>query len=69
MTIQEHVGQYNIIGTNQDDSNHRYKGILTLTFDTENKVIARWLINNEQEQTGLVFFKRKYFSNQFSISR
>jgi len=57
MTIQELIGEYNIIGSNQDDSNNEYKGTLSLTLDTDDRIIAKWLINNEQEQTGIGFFK------------
>tara|TARA_B100000795_G_C22772980_1_gene428708 strand:+ start:693 stop:1022 length:330 start_codon:yes stop_codon:yes gene_type:complete len=48
---------YNIIGSNQDDSNNAYKVRLCLTLDTDDKIIAKWLINNDQEQTGSGFFK------------
>lgn len=57
MTIQELIGEYNIIGSNQDAEEANYKGILTLILNTENSIIAKWLINNEQEQTGIGFFK------------
>ena len=57
MTIQELIGEYNIIGSNQDDSNNEYKGTLSLTLDTDDRIVAKWLINNEQEQTGTGFFK------------
>lgn len=57
MTIQELIGAYKIIGSNQDDSNNEYKGTLSLTLDTDDRIVAKWLINNEQEQTGTGFFK------------
>ena len=57
MTIQELIGECKIIGSNQDDSNNEYKGTLSLTLDTDDRIIAKWLINNDQEQTGSGFFK------------
>jgi hypothetical protein len=30
---------------------------LTLAIDTNNRIIAKWLINNEQEQIGTGFFR------------
>ena len=58
MTIQELIGEYSISGSNQDDTNEMtYKGILTLSLDKNNRIKARWLINNTQEQKGNGFFK------------
>jgi hypothetical protein len=57
MTIQELVGTYTLIGTNQDDSNQTYKGTLSLSINTNNQIIAKWLIHSEQNQTGIGFFK------------
>lgn len=57
MTLQELVGEYSVIGTNQDVESNTYKGTLKLTLDENNRVKAKWLINNEQEQLGNGFFK------------
>ena len=57
MTIKELIGVYNIIGTNQGNSNNTYKGILTLTLDTNNRIVAKWKIHTDQEQSGTGFFK------------
>ena len=58
MKVQDLIGEFAISGSNQDDSNKiTYKGILKLSLDTNNRVIAQWLIDNEQVQTGLGFFK------------
>ena len=58
MTIQNLVGEYSVSGSNQDENNEMtYKGILTLSLDENNRIIAHWLINNTQEQTGSGFFK------------
>ena len=58
MTIQDLIGDYTISGSNQDDNTAMtYKGILTLSLDENNRIIAQWLINNEQVQKGKGFFK------------
>ncbi len=56
MTIKDLIGIYSIIGTNQNSENSNYKGNLTLTLDINNRIIAKWLINDNQEQYGTGFF-------------
>lgn len=56
MTIQDLIGKYTVLGTNQDEGNHSYKGFLNLTLDVNNRIIAKWLINGNQEQFGTGFF-------------
>ncbi len=57
MTLQELTGTYNITGRNQDAETNIYKGILSLTIDNNNRIHAKWVINNNQEQIGYGFFK------------
>lgn len=58
MTIQDLIGKYSISGTNQDENTAiTYNGILTLSLDQNNRIIAHWLIQNSQEQRGSGFFK------------
>lgn len=57
MNVQEILGTYTIIGTNQNDSEDTYKGTLNLTLDKANRIIAHWLINETQPQYGIGFFK------------
>ena len=57
MTVADLVGDFSIIGSNQNDSNVNYRGVLTLSLDEDNRIIAKWLIHNEQEQVGSGFFK------------
>ena len=57
MTIADLVGEYSVIGSNQNDSEVTYKGTLSLQIDDFNRIIAKWLIHNEQEQFGVGFFK------------
>lgn len=57
MTLQELPGTYTIIGKNQVATTINYTGRLTLQLDKNNRVHAKWLINEEQEQLGKGFFK------------
>jgi hypothetical protein len=57
MTIQDLTGTYNIIGKNQANTDVTYKGTLDLSLDHHGSIIAKWLIHNTQEQTGVGFFK------------
>jgi len=74
MKIQDLVGSFSIIGSNQDDSENSYKGKLSLKLDENNKISANWLINGNQEQVGTGFFKDnilvinfKYLGNDRTI--
>jgi len=66
MNKEDVIGSYSIIGSNQDASDNSYKGKLTLTLDSSNRIIAKWLINNEQEQIGTGFFKNNILVINFS---
>ncbi|MDD7914347.1 hypothetical protein [Polaribacter ponticola] len=57
MNVIDLTGRYQIIGSNQDNTEKTYKGILTLTLDFNNRITAKWLINKNQEQIGKGFFK------------
>ncbi|GGZ81734.1 hypothetical protein [Algibacter mikhailovii] len=57
MKVEELVGQYKVTGSNQDDSKNTYHGILHLQLDPSNRIKADWLINKEQKQEGIGFFK------------
>ena len=57
MKIQDLVGIYSIIGSNQDESDVSYRGILILSLNENKRVNAKWMINNQQEQLGSGFFK------------
>ncbi len=57
MTTKDLIGIYNIIGKNQEDTELNYTGTLTLRIDQYNRIIAKWLINEEQIQDGTGFFK------------
>ncbi|APZ47011.1 hypothetical protein BW723_12280 [Polaribacter reichenbachii] len=57
MTKEDILGDFSIIGSNQNESEETYKGVLSLTLDDENRIIAKWIINKSQEQFGVGFFK------------
>jgi hypothetical protein len=57
MTIKDLVGTFSIIGSNQDDEKNSYKGELNLSLDDNDRVVAKWMIDNTQEQFGTGFFK------------
>lgn len=57
MKIQDLVGEFQIIGSNQDEGENAYKGTLSLTLNSNNRIIAKWLINKSQLQFGTGFFK------------
>lgn len=57
MTIQDLVGNFSILGSNQDDTENTYKGELNLSLTEDYQIIAKWLINKSQQQFGIGFFK------------
>lgn len=66
MTIKDFIGNYSVIGSNQNDSEETYKGILTLSVDNDNKIIAKWMINKSQQQFGIGFFKNNILVVNFN---
>lgn len=57
MTVQDLVGKYAIIGSNQDADKNSYKGELSISLDENDSIVAKWMINTSQEQFGTGFFK------------
>jgi len=57
MNIKNLIGTFNIVGSNQDAEENNYKGTLTLAVDTNDRITAKWFINNEQVQKGTGFFR------------
>jgi len=66
MTIEDLIGTYKIIGKNQEDTEHNYTGTLKLSLDGNNRIVANWLINEEQEQIGTGFFKENILVINFN---
>ena len=66
MTLKDLVGNYKISGTNQDDSASSYHGLLSLTLNNTNQIIAAWSIHHDQEQFGVGFFKDNVLVINFS---
>lgn len=56
MTIQELVGHYSIEGSNQDENGSAYYGVLSLSLDDNQRIVAQWTIG-DQIQNGTGFFK------------
>lgn len=57
LVVEDLVGKYAIVGKNQMESDeYTYEGILTLCLDENKRIVAHWLIG-EQEQYGTGFFK------------
>ena len=48
MKIQDLIGDFQLIGSNQSENENTYKGTLSITLDQTNRVIAKWLINESQ---------------------
>lgn len=57
MTSKDLEGSYQIIGKNQLNTNQNYKGTLTLRLDPNGRIHAQWLINDEQVQYGVGFYR------------
>ena len=57
MNVQDLVGNYSIIGNNQEAEETSYKGELCLSLDENYRIIAIWNIEGTQEQFGTGFFK------------
>lgn len=67
MEIQDLIGTYSVSGSNQDNTNQMsYQGTLSLSLDENNRIIAKWIINNLQEQKGNGFFKDNILVLNFS---
>mgnify|MGYP000365580830 CR=1 FL=1 len=66
MTIQDLVGTFSIIGSNQDADENSYKGKLSLSLDDNNRIVAKWIINKTQEQFGTGFFKNNILIINFN---
>lgn len=69
MIIQDLISDYSISGRNQDENPEvTYKGILSLSLDENNRIIAKWFINNTDEQKGYGFFKDNILVLNFSYT-
>jgi len=66
MKIEELIGTYNIIGSNQDEYDTTYKGTITLRLDLNKRILAKWVIHKDQEQIGTGFFKDNILVINFS---
>jgi hypothetical protein len=57
MTVQDLAGSYAVQGSNQEETEgFSYQGILTLSLDENQRIIAEWMIG-DHEQHGTGFYK------------
>lgn len=66
MKIKDLIGEFSIIGSNQDADENTYNGTLSLTLDENERIVAKWLINNTQKQFGTGFFKNNILVINFN---
>ena len=66
MKPKDLIGEFSIIGSNQDADENSYNGTLSITLDENERIIAKWLINNTQEQYGTGFFKNNILVINFN---
>ena len=66
MKPKDLIGEFSIIGSNQDAEENSYNGTLSITMDENERIIAKWLINNTQEQYGTGFFKNNILVINFN---
>ncbi len=66
MKIQDLVGTFSIIGSNQDDDEGSYKGELNLSLDDNKRIVAKWIIDGTQEQFGTGFFSNNILVINFN---
>ncbi|MFT4801868.1 MAG: hypothetical protein ACI93N_001643 [Flavobacteriaceae bacterium] len=66
MDIRDLVGNYTVIGNNQNKNEDSYQGSLSLTLDKNNRIIAKWIISQDQEQFGTGFFKNNILVINFN---
>ncbi|MBC8753840.1 hypothetical protein H2O64_04110 [Kordia sp. YSTF-M3] len=58
VNIENITGEYKISGINQDAERTAYTGILKVSLDENNKIIAHWSINSDsQTMQGTGFYK------------
>ena len=66
MKAKDLVGIFSIIGSNQDGDENSYKGELYLSLDKNERVVAKWIIDDNQEQFGTGFFKNNILVINFN---
>ncbi|MBM1106798.1 hypothetical protein JQC67_11660 [Aurantibacter crassamenti] len=57
MIIKELIGDFDILGKNQDAEGSAYKGSLNLSLDVNGRIVAVWTIGKNESQHGTGFFK------------
>ena len=68
MTVHDLAGNYSVQGSNQEENDHiSYHGLLTLTVDENNRIIAQWMIG-DHIQNGTGFYKDEILVINFNLS-
>ncbi|MGG8495186.1 hypothetical protein ACQY1Q_02110 [Tenacibaculum sp. TC6] len=49
MVVEDLIGDYSIVGNNQDEEKSTYNGNLKLTLDRNHKIIAKWSIGDHEQ--------------------
>ncbi|MDG2432929.1 hypothetical protein [Flavobacterium sp.] len=57
MNINDILGRFSILGSNQDNEGNSYSRTLTLTVDHNNRINAKWTIGFDQTQHGTGFLE------------
>jgi hypothetical protein len=66
MIVQDLIGTFSIIGSNQDGDENSYKGQLILSLDDNERIVAKWIIDDNQEQLGTGFYKNNILVINFN---
>ncbi|MCB4800039.1 hypothetical protein [Neotamlana laminarinivorans] len=68
MVIEDLIGEFSVIGNNQNEEQTIYKGILTLSLNTNKQIKVQWLISGTQIQKGTGFFKNNILVINFNYA-
>ncbi|WP_298778524.1 hypothetical protein [uncultured Polaribacter sp.] len=66
MKIEDLVGKFSIIGSNQNNDVNTYKGELEFSLNKDQRIFAKWIINKSQPQFGVGFFKNNILVINFT---
>lgn len=67
MTVQDLIGTYKVHGSNQEKKIIAYHGFLELTLDSNNRILAHWIIG-DHHQFGTGFFNDDLLAINFNYT-
>lgn len=67
MVVEDLIGNYSIVGNNQDDEKSVYNGNLNLSLDRNHKIVAKWSIG-DHEQMGIGTFNNNILVIKFTYT-